>query len=114
MHEHCIRLESIQKRSIHIINGVTEDYTTFCINNNLPSLYERCCELSKRFSTTMHYLRAVVCTTCCLIVKILILLPSCIIPVSTVYLLYGLNVLSIHLLITLLNIISNLTLCMCF
>jgi len=47
--EQCIRLESIQKRAIHIMNGITEDYTTFCINNNLPSLYERRCELSKRF-----------------------------------------------------------------
>jgi len=33
--EQCIRLESIQKRA--------EDYTIFCINNNLPSLYERHC-----------------------------------------------------------------------
>ena len=31
------------------MNGITEEYTTFCINNNLPSLYERRCELSKRF-----------------------------------------------------------------
>jgi len=47
--EQCIRLESIQKHTIHIMNGITEDYATFCINNNLPSLYERRCELSKRF-----------------------------------------------------------------
>ena len=47
--EQCIRLESIQRSAIHNINGITEDYTTFCINNNLPSLYERHCELSKRF-----------------------------------------------------------------
>jgi len=39
--EQCIRLESIQKRVIHILNDITEDYTAFCINNNLPSLYER-------------------------------------------------------------------------
>jgi len=112
--EQCIRLESSKKRVINIMNGITEDYTTFCINNNLPSVYERRCELSKRFSTTMYYLRSVVCTTCCLIVEILLLLPSCVIPVSTVYLLYGLNALNIHLLITLLNIISNLTICMFF
>jgi len=43
--EQCIRLESSQKHAIHIMNGITEDYTTFCINNNLPSLYERRCEL---------------------------------------------------------------------
>jgi len=35
--EQCIRLESTQKRVIKIMNGITEDYTTFCINNNLPS-----------------------------------------------------------------------------
>ena len=62
--EQCIRLESIQRRAIHIINGITEDYTTFCINNNLPSLYERRCEISKRFfnnnvlpsASCLHYL----------------------------------------------------------
>jgi len=43
--EQC--LESIE--AIHIMNGITEDYTTFCINNNLPSLFERRCELSKHF-----------------------------------------------------------------
>jgi len=112
--EQCIRLESIQKRVIHIMNGKTDDYTTFSINNNLSSLYERRCELSKRFSTTMCYLQPVVCITCCLIVEILILLPSCVIPMSIVHLLYGLNTVSIHLLITLLNIICNLTICMCF
>jgi len=47
--EQCIRLESIQKRAIHIMNGITEDYTTFCIHNNLPSLCERRCEWSMRF-----------------------------------------------------------------
>ena len=62
--EQCIRLESIQRRAIHIMNGLTEDCITFCINNNLPSLYERRCELSKRFfnnnvlpsASCLHYL----------------------------------------------------------
>ena len=38
----------MQRRALHIINGPTKDYTEFCINNNLPSLYERRCDLSKR------------------------------------------------------------------
>jgi hypothetical protein len=47
--EQYIRLEAIQRGAINIINGVKEDSTTFCINNNLPSVYERRCELSKHF-----------------------------------------------------------------
>ena len=62
--EQCLCLESIQRRAVYIINGITEDYTTFCINNNLPSLYERRCELSKHFfsncvlppASCLHYL----------------------------------------------------------
>jgi hypothetical protein len=62
--EQCRCLESIQRRAIYIINGINEDYTTFCINNNLPSLYERRCELSKSFfnnsvlpsASCLHYL----------------------------------------------------------
>jgi len=62
--EQCILLESIQKRANHIMNDITEDDTTFCINNNLSSLYERRCELSKHFfnnnvlpsASCLHYL----------------------------------------------------------
>jgi len=51
-------------RAIHIMNGITKDYTTFCINHNLPSLYERRRELSKRSfnnkvlpsASCLHYL----------------------------------------------------------
>ena len=62
--EQCHHLESVQRRAVYIINGLTNDYTTFCIINNLPSLYERRCDLSKRFfnnsvlpsASCLHYL----------------------------------------------------------
>ena len=47
--EQCTRLESLQRRAVNIFNGPTKDYTEFCIKNNLPSLYKRRCDLSKRF-----------------------------------------------------------------
>ena len=34
--EQCIRLESIHRRAVCIINGVNEDYTTFC--NRRPTV----------------------------------------------------------------------------
>ena len=62
--ERCNRLESIQKRVVYIVNGLTKDYTEFFIDNNLLSLYAHRCDLSKRFlknnvltsSSCLHYL----------------------------------------------------------
>ena len=54
----------MQRRAVNIIDGLTKDYTYICNNNNLPSLYERRCDLSKRFlnnnvlslASCLHYL----------------------------------------------------------
>ena len=58
--EQCNCLEFMQRRAVYLI----KDYTEFCINNNLPSLYERRRDLSKFFfnnnvlpsASCLHYL----------------------------------------------------------
>jgi hypothetical protein len=47
--EQSIRIESIQRRAVYIINGLTTDYSEFCFNNNLLCLYERRRVLSQHF-----------------------------------------------------------------
>jgi hypothetical protein len=43
------RIESVQRRAVYIIYGLTTDYTEFCFNNNLLSSHERPRELSQSF-----------------------------------------------------------------